>query len=108
LRLCGCQCRLVPSARAIHEGYLDKSLRRYKLKEEEVRIELRSRLLLYNKFFPDQERKQVMDILEESVGFWSQEGYPHANKQIKGDLLRSSFEWAQVESNRLIESTSTV
>lgn len=108
LRLCGYDCHLVPSARAIHEGYLDKSLRGQKLKEKDVKNQLKSRLLLYDKFFPNDEHKEAMRILKKSVNRWSQNGYPHAEDHIRGDGLKCLFKCAQSEAKDLLEITSDV
>jgi GT2 family glycosyltransferase len=105
LRLSGCGCRLVSSARAIHEGYLDKSLRGEKLKAEEVKMQLRSRRLLYGKFFPEEERKEAVDILERSLERWAQSGYPHA-EDVSGDLVRSIYTMAKMEAKGLLEKVS--
>ncbi len=105
LQLCGYDCHIVPSARAIHEGYLDKSLKGEKLKKKDVKDQLRSRLLLYDKFFPNSERKKAMKILEKSVRRWSQKGYPHA-ENVNGDLIKCLLERAQIESKDLLENTS--
>lgn len=105
LQLCGCGCLLVPSAHAIHEGYLDKSLRGEKLKAEEVKMQLRSRLFLYGKFFPQQERKEAIDILEGSLDRWAQGGYPHA-ENLSGDLIRSIYAEAEIEARGLLEKAS--
>jgi GT2 family glycosyltransferase len=108
LRLCGYDCHLVPSARAIHEGYLDKSVRGQKLKEKDIKNQLKSRLLLYSKFFSKDERKGAMRILEESVNRWSQNGYPHAEDHIRGDCLKCLLKCAQSEAKDLLEITSDV
>ncbi len=107
LRLCGYDCRLVPSARAIHEGYLDKSLRGQKLKDEDVKIQLRSRIFLYGKFFPVEERGEAMRILETSLDRWARSGYPHAEKDVKGNRIWSIYEWAKTEAKSLLMKTST-
>jgi GT2 family glycosyltransferase len=108
LRLCGYDCHLVPLAHATHEGYIDKSLRGQKLKKEHVKNQLRSRLLLYGKFFPTDERKEAMKVLEKSVKRWSQKGYPHAGNHIKGDRVKPIFKSAQSESKHLLDKTSRV
>ena len=107
LRLRGYDCRLVSSARAVHEGYLDKSLRGQKLKDEDVKIQLRSRIFLYGKFFPEKERKEAMKILESSLDRWARGGYPHAGRKVKGDVIRSMYACAKIEAKNLLEKTST-
>jgi GT2 family glycosyltransferase len=108
LQLCGCKCHLVMSARCVHEGYLDKSLNGMRLKENHIKKQLRSRLLLYGKFYPDEDRKEAIMILERSLNRWLIEGYPHGEPEIKADRLKTLFECARKESEALLGKISGV
>lgn len=108
LRLCGYQCHLVLSARCVHEGYLDRSLNGIKLKEDVVKGQLKSRLLLYGKFYPEEDRKKAITILEGSMKRWVIQGYPHGEPDVKGDRLEILFECARKESEVLLKKTSRV
>jgi GT2 family glycosyltransferase len=104
MRLLGYDCHLISSAHALHDGYLDQILMGHLLEEKDVKNQLRSRLLLYGKFFPEAERKEALQLLERSVDRWERKGYP--GSEIKGDRIKSLFEIAQVESENLLKQSS--
>jgi hypothetical protein len=104
MRLLGYDCHLIFSAHALHDGYLDQILMGHLLEEKDVKNQLRSRLLLYGKFFPEVERKEALQFLERSVDRWERKGYPGTG--IKGDRIKPLFEIAQVESGNLLRQSS--
>jgi len=106
--LCGFGCSLIPSAQALHNGYLDNILAGRRITDEDVKKQLRSRLLLYSKFYPLEERSQAMGLLRASVERWAQRGYPGAADDIKGDRIRSIYDIAKNEFLRLREMVNPV
>jgi hypothetical protein len=89
LRLVGFNCQLVTDALATHAG---ACVFKESLNEQQVIGQLRSRVLLYDKFYPEGERHEVTGGLREKVhGKWREEGYPSA-RWLKGEQLITAFE----------------
>ena len=108
LQLCGYGCKLVPSAFATHQGYLDKSIRNQKLCKNKVMKQLRSRLLLYFKFYPSPDRESATDQLNKSLDRWRINGYPHAEAEIKGEKLVELFCSARIGAKKLAKTKSKI
>jgi len=105
MRLSGYDCHLIPSAHALHDGYLDHILTGGSLEERDVKNQLRSRLLLYGKFFPEKHRREAIQLLEGSLGRWRSNGYP--GSRVKDNRITSLFETAEAESRKILGSITS-
>jgi hypothetical protein len=60
--------------------------------------QLRSRFLLYEKFFPTDLAQKARDALSGKCPKWREQGYPHFKKWIKGDLVEQLVKQACEEA----------
>jgi len=104
LRLVNFGCRLVRSAFAKHEGACG---RKKVYSKDDVINQLRSRILLYDKFYPEEERKNAMKLLENAVRRWKKNGYPSA-PQCKGNEMEEIFNVALNQEKELKRGMSKV
>ncbi|MCK4814233.1 hypothetical protein KA005_00565 [bacterium] len=106
VRLVDFGCRLVRSAVATHEGAYE---RKGVLQKDDVKGQLRSRILLYDKFYPKQERTEAMDLLAKKrvYGRWKEAGYPNA-RWLRGEEMVATFQAAMEEERKLREGMGDV
>jgi GT2 family glycosyltransferase len=106
LRLVGISCRLVRSALVRHEGVNER--KKGVLAKEDVRKQLRSRILLYEKFYPVPERTEAIEVLKKRLHEkWKNTGYPNA-KWLRGEEMVETFESALAEEKELKERGTNI
>jgi GT2 family glycosyltransferase len=106
LRLVDVSCRFVRSALAKHEGLIERQ--KGVLGKEDVRKQLRSRILLYDKFYPVAERTEVIKVLEKRVyEKWKEAGYPNA-RSLRGEEMVETFKSALAEEKKLKKMESDI
>ena len=106
LRLVDVSCRLVRSALVKHEGLVER--KKGVLEKSEVKNQLRSRILLYDKFYPVAERNEATEALKKRVyEKWKEVGYPNA-RNLHGEEMVDTFESAIAEEKELKERVTNI
>ncbi len=94
LQRLGYRCKLIPTALALHTGYL----LRKNLSAAEIHVQLSCRILLYRKFLTVKEQETAFQNLRSSVERWMRKGYPHS--QVKGQLIQQLNDAAMRFANK--------
>jgi glycosyltransferase involved in cell wall biosynthesis len=101
LRLLGYGCKLVEASMAYHRGYQERCFEGSLGDEDFVFKQLRSRILLYLKFFPPDEFQEAINSLKETVrNKWAKEGYPCADPKTRSEISRI-YARAEREADKL-------
>jgi len=91
--------KAVPAALLRHRGYMTwTEERKAKKASQAVLGQLRSRFLLYEKFFPRSLAQKARDALSGKYPKWREQGYPDFEKWIKGDLVEQFVKQACEEA----------
>lgn len=99
LQLIKCKCQFIHSAIATHKGWMETQ---GELKESDVINQLRSRILRYDKFYPEKDRKEAKESLKNRIyGRWKKKGYPSGNS-IKGEDVIRVYKIALEQEEKLV------
>ena len=96
LRILRYDCELNKDAIVFHEGAIEKKNR--ELNESDVKGQLRSRFLLYKKYYPKAEYQEAIQVLNEKLEtIWKKKGYP--SSIVMKDKIESIFNTAKEEAD---------
>jgi len=96
LRLVSCRCECNKAARVFHEGKVHRTGE--DLKPDDIYKQLRSRILLYLKFFPEATKRDAMIHLEDKLKKWVNNGYP--GSKVAGCTLLRIFQESKMAAER--------
>ncbi len=101
LKLCGYNTKIANTASATHEGYLNNLYNGKKLNELQVFKQIRSRFLLYRKFFPENEYNNAILVFKESYQTWINNGHPSFEYHIIGQRLECLINDAKMKAEEI-------
>lgn len=101
LKLCGYNTKIAKTASATHEGYLNNLYNGKKLNELHVFKQIRSRFLLYRKFFPENEYNNAIMAFKESYQTWINNGHPSFEDHIMGQRLECLINDAKMKAEEI-------